>query len=141
VIVLDANVLVYAYDAECSRHAAARAWLEDTLNGDGQVGLPVTTAVAFLRIVTNASIMRMPMPASEAIDVMRAIATRRNVRLLAPTARHWEVLGSLVEAGRAKGSLFAQAHLAALAIEHGAAVATTDRGFARFPGVKIVDPS
>lgn len=138
---LDANVLVYAYDAESPRHTATRAWLEDTLNGEGSVGLPVTTAVAFLRIVTNASIMRMPMSSAEAIGVVRRIATRRNVRVLAPTARHWEVLASLADAGRAKGSLFAQAHVAALAIEHGATVATTDRGFARFPGVKTVDPS
>jgi hypothetical protein len=140
VIVLDANVLVYAYDSTSDRHAGVRAWLERILNGDEAVGLPLVSALAFIRIVTNPAVMDQPMPPVDAVEVIASIVSRRAVTVLEPTERHWEVLAQLVATGKAKGPLVMDAHIAALALERGGRVATTDRDFVRFD-IGTIDPS
>jgi hypothetical protein len=140
VIQIDANLLLYAYDAEHERHAAARAWLEGAFDGDEEVRIPLVSALAFIRIGTNPAVYRVPMAASEAVDIVRAWLEQPGVELGLPTDRHWETMRRLVHEGQARGPLATDAHLAALAIEHGATLYTTDRDFARFEGLRFVNP-
>lgn len=139
-ILLDANVLLYAYDSESPRHDAARRWVEATLSGDEPVGFPLVTLVAFLRIATNPAVYRRPLAPADAVGIVIAWLARPNVSVATPSERHWAVLADTLEKGQARGPLVVDAHLAALAIEHGATLASTDRDFARFPGLRFRDP-
>lgn len=139
-ILVDANVLIYAYDLGSPRHADAAAWLERTLSSDEDIRFPLTTLLAFMRITTNPGVFERPLTASRAIDIVRSWLARPNVAIANPTDRHWEVLEATATAGQARGPLLMDAHVAALASEHGATLATTDRDFARFPRLKTVDP-
>jgi len=139
-ILVDANVLIYAYDLGSPRQAEAAAWLERTLSRDEDVRFPLTTLLAFLRITTNPGVFERPLTASRAIGIVRSWLARPNVAIANPTDRHWEVLEATAAAGQARGPLLMDAHVAALAGEHGATLATTDRDFARFPRLKTTDP-
>lgn len=139
-ILVDANVLIYAYDLGSPRQSEAAAWLERTLSGDEDVRFPLTTLLAFLRITTNPGVFERPLTASRAIGIVRSWLARPNVAIANPTDRHWETLEATATAGQARGPLLMDAHVAALASEHGATLATTDRDFARFPRLKTVDP-
>ena len=123
-ILIDANILLYAYDANSSRHSAARNWLQKAFSTGEPVRLPWVVILAFLRLTTQPAILTRPPYVGSA----------------APTARHWEILRTLLPAGQAKGRLVTDAHLAALAIEHGAVLYTNDRDFTRFPGPKWTNP-
>jgi toxin-antitoxin system PIN domain toxin len=140
-IVVDANILLYAHDSSSPRQAAASDWLSATLNGPEDVGLGLATLLAFLRIATDPRIFLRPLPAEDAISIMEEWLGRPNVTLLAPTDRHWRVLAEHVKLGQARGPLLMDAHLSALAREHGAILATADRDFSRFPGLRTVDPT
>jgi hypothetical protein len=140
-IVIDANVLLCAHDRSDPRHARAARWLEKHVGGDREIGLALTTVLAFLRIATDLRVYRRPLEAARAIDIVESWLRRTNVQLIAPTDRHWQTLSDLVVAGRARGPLLMDAHLAALTIEHGATLATVDRDFARFPGLRTIDPT
>jgi toxin-antitoxin system PIN domain toxin len=139
-ILVDANLALYAYDRSSPRHGVAREWFESTLNSDERVGFALVTVLAFVRIITSRAVYRRPMPVSQALGVVREWLDRPNVAIAEPTERHWERLATLATSGQAKGALVMDAHLAALALEHGAAVATTDRDFRRFPGLRVIDP-
>ena len=139
-ILLDANVLLHAYDSESPRHDAARRWVEAILSGDEQVGLPLVTLVAFLRIATNPAVYRRPLAPANAVGIVITWLARPNVSVATPSERHWAILADALEKGQARGPLVDDAHLAALAIEHGATLASTDRDFARFPGLRFRDP-
>lgn len=139
-IFVDANALIYAYDSESERHTNAAAWLERTLNGDEDVRLPLVTLLAFLRIMTNPRVFERPLDPASAIRIVRDWLARPNVRIADPTDRHWEALAATAASGQARGPLLMDAHLATLANEYGATLATTDRGFARFPRLRTVDP-
>jgi toxin-antitoxin system PIN domain toxin len=138
---VDANVLLYAYDATSSRHAAARAWLEQTLNSEEEVGLPLVSLLAFVRIATNPAIFASPLTSDEAISLVIAWLSLPNATLVGPTARHWMTLADVAREGQAHGPQITDAHLATLAIEHGATLSTTDRDFGRFQGVRLLDPT
>lgn len=140
-IVIDANILLYAHDSSSPRHAAALNWLTATINGPEQVGLGLVTILAFLRIATDHRIVNRPLPAAEAISIVEEWLDRPNVTLIGPTGRHWRTLAEQVDRGQAKGPLLMDAHLAALAREHGAVLATTDRDFRRFDGLRTIDPT
>jgi toxin-antitoxin system PIN domain toxin len=140
VILVDANLLLYAYDAEHDRHDAARAWLEKSLEGDEEIRIPLVTALAFIRIGTNPSVYRVPLQADEAVGIVRGWLERPGVELGLPTDRHWETMQRLMQDGQARGPLTTDAHLAALTIEHGGTLCTTDRDFARFEGLRFMNP-
>jgi uncharacterized protein len=140
-IVIDANVLLYAYDSSDPRHPTAARWLEATLDGDDQVGLALTTLLAFVRITTDPRVYQRPMAAKVAVGHVQRWLDRRNVQLIGPSDRHWPTLLDLLLGGQARGPMVMDAHLAALTIEHGAMLATTDRDFKRFSGLRIVDPT
>jgi toxin-antitoxin system PIN domain toxin len=140
VILLDANLLIYAYDSEAKEHSRARSWLERKFsNGEG-VGLSWITILAFLRIVTSRRYESDPMSTEEAALAVTGWIALRNVVLVSPTERHWLILSDLLPKSQVRGPLIMDAHLAALAIEHGAALCTNDRDFLRFPGLKVEFP-
>ncbi len=139
-ILVDANIALYAYDATSPHHEAARVWFEDVLNGDEEVDFALTSLLAFIRISTNPAVFRRPLRASDAIGVVTGWLSRPNVRMAVPTERHWAILEETATGGQARGPLIMDAHLAALALERGATLATSDRDFARFPRLRLVDP-
>ena len=139
-ILPDANLLLYAYHPRAEQHEASRAWLEDALSGADLVGFPWLVLWAFVRISTNSRVFRQPLSAGEVTEVVSSWLGRPNVELLAPGERHWQILGRLLEEGQVAGPLVTDAALAALAIEHGATLYTTDRDFSRFPGLKWKNP-
>ena len=139
-IVVDANVLLYAHDSEGPHYQRARAWLEDVMNGEEEVGLALATVLAFLRIGTHPALFPNPLTSDEALSIVTTWLALPSVRLVQPTELHWSTLEEMCRVGQARGSLLMDAHLAALALEHGAALCTTDRDFARFPRLKIRNP-
>lgn len=139
-IVLDANLLLYAYDETSAQHPAARVWLRGVFSGQELIGLPWQVVWAFLRLSTNGRIFANPLSMEQAAGVMQQWMDLKQVRLLVPGERHWNLLKMLLTEGRAKASLTTDAELAALTIEHGGVLHTTDRDFARFPGLRWVNP-
>lgn len=140
-IIPDANILLYAIDRSSPRHEPAKAWLEGALSGDDDVGFPLVSLLAFIRIGTDPRVYGTPLPTSEAIALVRSWLERPNAGLVQPSAAHWMRMQEQAEKGRARGALVMDAHLAALAAEHGATVCSTDRDLARFKGVKVIDPT
>ncbi|MBA3728635.1 MAG: PIN domain-containing protein [Actinobacteria bacterium] len=139
-ILVDANILLYAYDASSTRHEAARGWLEEALGGDEEIRFALITLLAFVRLSTNPSLFRNPLRSDEAIEIVIAWLEQPVVGLADPTDLHWSRLAEVARVGQAHGPLLMDAHLAALAIEHGATLCTTDRDFARFRGLRFRDP-
>lgn len=140
-ILVDANVLIYAYHPRDERHAACRRWLETAFSGLTPVGLPWLSIWAFLRIGTNPRAFEQPLSMQEARDIVSSWLDVPVVRVLEPGERHWEILSQVVVEARVTGPLVTDAVLAALALEHGASVCTTDKDFLRFPGLTVIDPS
>jgi toxin-antitoxin system PIN domain toxin len=140
VILVDANVLLYAYDTSFEQHPAARRWLQATLTGPEPVRLAWTTILAFLRIGTNPRAFERPLTVREAVEIASAWLASPTVAIAEPTERHWEILARVLAVAAARGPLVMDAHLATLAIEHGATLCTTDRDFARFPGLRLLNP-
>lgn len=139
-ILVDANLLLYAYDTSFEQHRAARRWLEATLAGPEPVGLAWTTILAFLRIGTNPRAFEHPLSVGEAVETAGAWLACPAVTIAEPSERHWGILARLLSVAAARGPLVMDGHLAALAIEHGATLCTTDRDFAKFPGVRLLNP-
>ena len=139
-ILLDANLLLYAYNASFPQHERARQWLEEVLSGTQPVGLPWATVLAFLRIATHPRAFESPLSPDEALASVASWLERPVVAVVQPTERHWVLLSRLVADSRARGPAVMDAHLAALALEHGAVLCTTDRDFRRFPGLRVHDP-
>lgn len=139
-MLVDANILLYAYDESSPMHPQARGWLEKTLSGDEEIRLGLVTLLAFVRIATNANVFERPFSVEEALTLVREWLELPHVAIAEPTPRHWDMLQSLAAAGQASGSLAMDAHLATLAQEYGATIATHDRDFSRFPGVRVIDP-
>jgi toxin-antitoxin system PIN domain toxin len=139
-ILVDANVLIYAYHPQAAQHAAAKQWVEGVFSGAMPVRLAWTTVVAFVRIMTSAQVFRRPLTLEEALAAIDSWLAVPVVDLLVPGDRHWAILREMLVGGQAIGPLASDADLAALAIEHGAVLATTDRDFARFPGLETINP-
>ena len=137
---VDANLLLYAYDSESPHHEAARAWLETALSTGHPLRFALITLLAFVRIASDRRIYTRPLPPAEACSLIEQWLSQPNVRLLQPGPRCWRLLKEACEAGQARGAMVMDAHLAALAMEHGASIATTDRDFMRFPNIDIVNP-
>ena len=139
-IVVDANILLYAYNADAPEHATSAAWLERTLAGGGTVGLPWLVIWAFLRISTNARLWRNPLPPADAFRIVKELAAQPGVVLLSPGPRHMEILEEWVTRYKATGPLMSDAALAAIAWENGAALASTDHDFSRFDRLRWINP-
>lgn len=139
-ILCDANLLLYAYDASSDSHERSRRWLEGVLSGDEPVGLAWVTLLAFLRISTNARAVLHPLGVDEAAAIVSSWLALPCVTVPAPGPRHWEILEQVLRSAQARGPLVTDAHLAALAIEHGATLASADRDFARFEGLAFLNP-
>ena len=139
-IVLDANILLYAYDLASSHHAKALKWVERVFSSGDPVGLPWQTVMAFLRIVTNPRIPGDRLKVEEGAEIVDRWLDQPNVRLLGPGEDHWRLLRQMFVEGQARGPLMTDAALAALAIEYGGVLHTTDRDFSRFPGLRWTNP-
>ncbi|MGR7024533.1 TA system VapC family ribonuclease toxin [Geodermatophilus sp. URMC 62] len=139
-MLVDANLLLYAVSSTAPRHETARAWWETTLNGTGRVGLPWQTIGAFVRIATHPRVTRRPLSAEDAWSYVAEWLDVDVVWVPPATERTAAVLGDLLRLTGATGNLVPDAQLAALALEHGLAVVTADTDFARFPGVRWVNP-
>jgi toxin-antitoxin system PIN domain toxin len=136
----DVNLLLYAYDSKSARQDTAREWLEETLSGAETVAFPWAVVVGFVRISTNPAIFAAPWDASDALDVVDAWLAQPCVTVVHPTDRHSAVLRELLTPLGAAGNLTTDAHLAALAIEHGATLYSCDNDFSRFQGLRWTDP-
>jgi toxin-antitoxin system PIN domain toxin len=139
-ILVDADLLLYAYDADSRMHAAARTWLETQLHGVRRVGLPWPSLLAFLRVVTNPRVYRRPARVGAAWRQVESWLAAEPSWVPQPTERHAETLGTLLRAVEAAADLVPDAHLAALAIEHGLTLCSTDADFAQFPGLSWENP-
>ena len=139
-ILIDANLLLHAYDPRAAQHEASRAWLETALSGSEFVRFAWVSLWAFMRISTNPRVFERPLSAAEAADAVSSWLEQPVSGILGPGERHMEILARLAADGQASGALIMDAALAAIAIEHGAKLYTTDRDFARFPGLDWVNP-
>lgn len=138
--IVDLNVLIYATDTESKHHDSARSWFDTAMSSSSTIGLPTAVTVGFVRLATNPRVMLRPLNPNRAIDIVESWISRSSVSVPQPTARHYTVLRELLDATGVGGNLVSDAHLAALAIEHGAELCTYDSDFARFPGVVSFRP-
>lgn len=139
-ILVDANLLLHAYNPRSVEHESAKAWLESVLSGPELVRFGWLTLWAFLRIATNPRAFERPLGMAEARDIVASWLRQPNADVLQPSERHWEILERLLATGQITGPLVMDAALAAIAIEHGATLQTTDRDFTRFEGLNWVNP-
>jgi uncharacterized protein len=136
VVIVDANVLLYGVDCSSAHHERARSWLDASLAGAEAVGLAWIALLAFIRIGTNGSIFPTPMTSDAATSQVETWLTAPAAVVAAPTLRHASILRGLLRETGTAGNLTTDAHLAALALEHGADIVSFDRDFGRFSGVR-----
>lgn len=139
-ILVDANLLLYAYNSSSEEHDGAMKWVEAVFSGSEPVALVWPVLLAFIRISTNARAFPKPLSRAEAMIVVSEWLDRPQTVLIVPGDNHWDTLQRVSSLGKVSGPLFSDAHLAALAIEHGATLYTTDRDFARFPNLRFENP-
>jgi uncharacterized protein len=140
VILVDANILIYAHVGSFTQHRAAGNWLDQQLNGSAPIGLPWASLLAFLRLVTNPRIFEHPEPIADAWLQVQDWLACETVWTPAPTERHAVVFGELLKLPGVHGNLIPDAHLAALAIEHGLTLCSSDGDFARFSSLRWFNP-
>jgi uncharacterized protein len=139
-ILVDANILLYAEDSLSSRHESARIWWDARLSGAETICLCWTVLSAFIRIATNPRVFERPLSLEQAIDRVQSWLDQPCVRIVRPTERHWDVFREMLTEGQAVANLVTDAHLAALAAEHGCVLASTDSDFSRFAKLKWANP-
>ncbi len=139
-ILIDANLLLYAYDSASPHHQPAKEWLEATLSSPQPVRLAWVSILAFLRVGTHPQMRREPLLMPQAVSFVLEWLARPNVEAVGPGDRHMEILGDLLAESQSRGPLVMDAHLAALALEHGATLCTNDRDFSRFAGLRVLYP-
>jgi len=139
-ILVDANILIYAGMRVLPQHLAASEWLDRQLNGVGRVGLPWPSLLGFLRVVTNPRVFANPPSTQEAWGRITAWLGCQTVWIPQPMNRHLELFGRLLSLPGVRANLVHDAHLAALAIEHGLVLCSTDGDFARFPDLRWQNP-
>jgi len=140
VILVDVNILVYASNAESDQHADSHNWFDEQLSGPSPVGLPWASLLGFLRIVTNPRAFRRPLTMASAWQQVMSWLSVETVWTPEPTEQHAATLGKLLALSGVHANLVPDAHLAALAIEHGLTLCSTDGDFARFPGLSWRNP-
>ena len=137
---VDVNVLVYAFRADAPGHTAHRAWVEALVASDEAYGVSDHVLAGFLRVVTHPRVFHPPTPVEPAVAFAQAFRERANAVPIAPGARHWDIFTRLCREVGARGNLVPDAWMAALAIESGCEFVTTDRDYARFPGLRWRHP-
>jgi uncharacterized protein len=135
-VVVDANVLLYAVDRASAHHEPARSWLDAALTGNEAVGLAWVALLAFIRVATSSAVFPTPLTIDQAASQVEAWLAAPAAVVAQPTPRHASLLHGLLRDTGTAGNLTNDAHLAALALEHGADIVSYDRDFGRFPGVK-----
>lgn len=139
-ILLDANLLIYATNEDAPLNRKAKPWLESVLSGQETVGFPWNVLLAFLRLTTRPGLFRQPLAVDTALDLVASWLHQPSATIVHPGPRHLPVLRELLLSVGTGGNLTSDAHLAALAIEHGAELCSSDTDFARFPGLNWRDP-
>jgi toxin-antitoxin system PIN domain toxin len=139
-ILLDANILIYAVNQDAPLNRKAKAWLESALSGQETVGIPWDALLAFLRLTTRPALFPRPLPMDKAFDLVATWLEQPLVTIVHPGPRHLPLLRELLRPLGAAGNLTSDAHLAAMAIENGAELCSSDTDFARFPGLKWRNP-
>ncbi len=139
-ILVDANLLIYAVNQDLPQHKRAVSWWEQTLSGTAMVGIPWVSILAFLRICTNPRIFSQPLSPESAITYVDEWLDQPLVRLVQPGAGHWPILRNLLLQTGMAGNLTTDAHIAALALEQGYSIYSADNDFQRFPGLKHINP-
>ncbi len=139
-ILVDANILLYAEDSLSEYHDPARAWWDTQLSGSAPVCLCWPVLTAFIRIATNSRLHQRPLTLKEAANRVQSWIDQPCVRLIHPTEEHWEIFQRMLHEGNAMANLVSDAHLAALAIEHNCELCSTDADFTRFPGLNWRNP-
>jgi uncharacterized protein len=139
-ILPDVNVLVYAFRADSDDHALYKGWLESVVNGPAAYGIAPQVLSSVVRICTHPRIFRRPSSPGEAFAFCRTLLEQPNATITVPGARHWSIFENLCGAAKASGNLVQDAWFAALAMESGCEWITTDRDYARFPGLTWREP-
>lgn len=138
---VDLNVLLYAVNRDASRHKAVRTWWEAAVAGDEPVGLPWIVLLGFLRLATNARVFPRPLTHEQATERVDAWLVHSNIRVVSETKEHWRILKELLADSGTAGNLTTDAHLAALAISHGATLFSCDADFGRFRTLRWRNPA
>jgi len=139
-ILADANLLLYAYDSQSSFHRKAKSWMEDAFSSSELFCLSWFTLTAFIRIATNPRVFQRPLSLGDTITIVDDWLQMDNAVILTPGHQHWAVFRRYLREAQAIGPLATDAHLAALAVEHGATLHTNDRDFSRFKDLKLAFP-
>jgi uncharacterized protein len=139
-ILLDANILLYAEDSLSAQHEPARTWWDEQLSGSAPVCLCWPVITAFIRIATNARLHQRPLTLNETMDRVQSWIDQPCIRIIQPTEQHWDILQRMLHDGNATANLVSDAHLAALAVEHNCQLCSTDADFARFPKLNWRNP-
>jgi len=139
-ILVDANILLYAEDSLSALHRQARSWWDTQLSGTDPVCLSWVVVSAYIRIGTNPRVFQHPLSLPQALARVQSWLDQPCIRLVQPTQRHWMLFQQMLTDGQARGNLVTDAHLAALAIEHGCVLCSTDADFSRFSALKWRNP-
>jgi len=139
-MLLDANILIYAHNSLAAQHQRTKQWLQAALDSAEPIGMSWVALLAFLRIMTDTRTFLDPLSLEDACGIAGAWLGHPAVSVLHPTERHWPIQKRLTEDSHARGPLVMDAHLASLSIEHGATLCSTDRDFTRFKGLRLVNP-
>ncbi len=139
-IVLDVNLLMYSYLRASPFHRVASRWFESVLSGSEQVGIPLHSVSGFIRITTHPRFSIGAVDLTTALSAVDSWLAEPNVNLLYPAEQHWPILRKMLIKGQALGDMSSDAHLAAITMENGGTLYTTDRDFARFPGLRWTNP-
>ena len=139
-ILVDANLLIYAVNQDLPQHVRIKAWWEATLSGSTIVGIPWVSLLAFLRICTNPRIFSRPLSPESAIAYVDEWLQQPPVRLVTPGPGHWAIMRNLLVQTGTAGNLTTDTHIAALALELGYGIYSADNDFRRFPGLKHINP-
>jgi len=136
VILPDVNVLLYAFRSDAPNHGAYRDWLEELVNGDSAYGMSPQVLCSVIRVSTHPRVYARPSRLADSLGFARVLLDQANCSVVEPGPRHWTIFEDLCARGAAGGNLVQDAWFAALAIESGCEWVTTDRDFARFPGLR-----
>lgn len=139
-ILVDTNILIYAEDKHSPKHEKARQWWDTQLSGESPVCLCWPILASFIRLCTNKQVFLKPLTMKQAITRVQSWIDQPCVRLVHPTESHWQIFKTMLLDGQAHANLVVDAHLAALAVEHGCTLYSTDSDFSRFPQLKWKNP-
>ena len=135
---VDANVLIYAANKDAREHARAKAWIEAALSGNEPIAFAWLAILAFVRITTRVGLLNKPLPVADAFGLLEAWLAAHSARVIHPSETHLAILHRLLEQSGTRGNFTGDAHLAALAMEHGAELVSFDRDFEQFEGLRTI---